>query len=51
VEGAAGSSEIAVAPGSAGIWSEVAGAAITAASGVDAGGVVRGRVEITLFAD
>ena len=48
---AGGSSEVAVAAGSAGGWSEVAVAATAAASVVDAGGVVRGRVEVTLFAD
>ena len=41
----------AVAAGSAGGSSEVAVAATAAASVVDAGGVVRGRVEVTLFAD
>ena len=47
---AGGSSEVAVAAGSAGGSSEVAVAATAAASVVDAGGVVRGRVEVTLFA-
>ena len=51
VAGAAGSSETAVAAGSSGISSEVAGEAIAAASVVDAAGVARGRVEGKLFAD
>ena len=46
-----GSSEVVVAAGRAGGSSEVAVAATAAASVVDAGGVVRGRVEVTLFAD
>jgi hypothetical protein len=48
---AGGSSEVAVAAGSAGGSSEVAVAATVAASVVDAGSVVLGRVEATLFAD
>jgi hypothetical protein len=48
---AGGSSEVAVAAGSAGGWSEVAVAATAAASVVDAEGIVRGRVEVRLFAD
>jgi len=44
-------SEVAVAAGNAGGSSEVAVAATVAASVVDDGGVVRGRVEVTLFAD
>jgi hypothetical protein len=47
---AGGSSEVAVAAGRAGGSSEVAATATAAASVVDAGGVVRGRVEVTLFA-
>jgi hypothetical protein len=47
---AGGSSEVAVAAGSAGCSAEVAVAATVAASVVDAGGVVLGRVEATLFA-
>ena len=47
---AGGSAKVAVAAGSAGGSSEVAVAATAAASVVDAGGVVRGRVEVTLFA-
>jgi hypothetical protein len=46
-----GSSEVAAAAGSAGGSSVVAVAATVAASVVDAGGVVLGRVETTLFAD
>jgi hypothetical protein len=48
---AGGWSEVAAAAGIAGGWSEVAVAATAAASVVDAGGVVLGRVEATLFAD
>ena len=48
---AGGSAKVAVAAGSAGGSSEVAVAATVAASVVDAGGVVLGRVEATLFAD
>ena len=48
---AGGTSEVAVAAGSTGGSSEVAVTATAAASVVDAGGVVRGRVEVTLFAD
>ena len=45
------SEEVAVTAGRAGGSSEVAIAATAAASVVDAGGVVRGRVEVALFAD
>ena len=45
------SEEVAVTAGRAGGSSEMAAAATAAASVADAGGVVRGRVETTLFAD
>jgi len=46
-----GSSEVAVAAERTGGSPEVAVAATAAASVVDAGGVVRGRVEVRFFAD
>jgi len=46
-----GSSEVALAAGNTGGSSGVAVGATAAASVLDAGGVVRGLVEVTLFAD